>query len=92
MSATPTKSLKGRRDDPAPSTTSSKSPFYSGTAELETKSDGEPKSTSLASDERVLRKLDELLGEVGDANERQRVILKAIEHLKKMQERLAQAV
>ena len=54
-------------------------------------SDGKSKSTSLASEERVLRKLDELLGEVRDANERLRIISKAIEHLRELLEQLSQA-
>ena len=60
-------------------------------AELRTTSDGESKAMFLAFDELVLRKLDELLGEVGDAKERLRLISKAIEHLREMREKLSQA-
>ena len=66
-------------------------PPNGGIAELETTSDGESKSTSLAPDECVLRKLDKLLGEVGDVKERLRLISKAIEHLREMREKLSAA-
>ena len=39
----------------------------------------------LSPDERMLRKLDELLGGVEDINERLHLISKAIEHLQRMQ-------
>ena len=78
MSPTPTKSL----ESPPPN---------GDIAELETTSDGESRATFLALDELVLRKLDELLGGVGDAKERLRLISKAIEHLQEMREKLSTA-
>ena len=77
-SPTPTKSLEG----PPPN---------GDIAELRTTSDGESKAIFLAFDELVLRKLDELLEEVGDAKERLRLISKAIEHLQEMREKLSAA-
>ena len=84
-------SVGRRADSDSASSTTSQLPPSSGIAELGTTSDGESKSKSLAPDECALRKLDKLLGEVGDAKERLRLISKAIEHLREMREKLSAA-
>ena len=86
MSTASTHSSKHGRINSTSSTASQSQP-NSDTAAHETRLDGQSNSTS---DEHVLRKLDELFGDIEDAEEKLRLISKAIGRLQQMKAQLSQ--